>query len=230
MDCYIERLNQAFSNWNGEKTPDAWQIALDEVEKELNTKIDATNTEVNITNTEVNILVNQGSKNALEVVDFRVGSSHDPGPVTNRGITYTLNSDGTVTANGTWSDTGTTASSCQIWANVARSGNYIFTCGDHSATVQVDPDSLYDCFMGPQTSPYNTVIRDFYSPIETVGNTAYLEAGVPYRLTIRVHAGVTLDNEIFKPMLRLVDIKDSTFVPYAPTNRELYELIKSYHS
>lgn len=175
---------------------------------------------------QVGIIGLQGAKNALHVIDFRSGTSHIPGPVTNRGVTYTINDDGTVTADGTSDPEDSSASSCQIWCEVARSGNYTFTCGENSATVSVDPDSLYDCFLGTQVgSAYTTLIRDFYSDEEQVKNTAYLEAGVPYRLNIRVHVGKTVDNEVFKPMLRLVDVTDETFTPYAPTNRELYEMI-----
>lgn len=141
-------------------------------------------------------------------------------------MTYTINADGTVTADGTSDPEDSSASSCQIWCEVARSGNYTFTCGENSATVSVDPDSLYDCFLGTQIgSEYTTLIRDFYSDGEPVKNTAYLEAGVPYRLNIRVHVGKTVDNEAFKPMLRPAALTDTEYVPYAPTNRELYEMI-----
>lgn len=179
----------------------------------------------------IDALANVGAKNALHVIDFRSGTSHIPGPVTNRGVTYTINADGTVTADGTSDPEDSSASSCQIWCEVARSGNYTFTCGANSATVSVDPDSLYDCFLGTQIgSEYTTLIRDFYSDGEPVKNTAYLEAGVPYRLNIRVHVGKTVDNEVFKPMLRPAALTDTEYVPYAPTNRELYEMILAMHN
>jgi hypothetical protein len=47
---------------------------------------------------------------------------------------------------------------------------------------------------------------------------------------IRVGSGTTIDNLTIKPMLRYASITDSTFVPYAPTNRELYEMILALQS
>jgi len=37
--------------------------------------------------------------------------------------------------------------------------------------------------------------------------------------------GVTVSGETWHPMIRRAEIEDDTFVPYAPSNRELYEMI-----
>lgn len=45
-----------------------------------------------------------------------------------------------------------------------------------------------------------------------------------------IYANQTVSNLIIKPMIRNAAIEDDTFVPYAPTNRELYEMILSLQS
>ncbi len=196
MDCYFERLNQAFSNWNGEKTPDAWQIALDE------------------TNKQVDILVNQGAKNALEIDAFYNS--------TGSGYTQTWNqSAGTIDVSGTL----TAAATIRYYIDIKRPGTYVFSCGDQSNHPDVDPTSPYYCSISKSGTTY---CRDYEYEVSGVNNIATFTETGRYLLQIVLRADNTIDTT-FKPMLRLVDIKDSTFEPYAPTNRELYELIKSYH-
>lgn len=47
---------------------------------------------------------------------------------------------------------------------------------------------------------------------------------------IVICANQTVSNLVFKPMIRPSEITDDTFVPYAPTNRELYEMIIALQS
>lgn len=49
-------------------------------------------------------------------------------------------------------------------------------------------------------------------------------------MAILVRAGAVMDNVVFKPMLRDASIEDNTYQPYAPTNRELYEMILALQS
>ena len=44
-------------------------------------------------------------------------------------------------------------------------------------------------------------------------------------ITVRPEAAIPEDGIIIYPMIRRSEIADNTFVPYAPTNRELYEMI-----
>ena len=46
-----------------------------------------------------------------------------------------------------------------------------------------------------------------------------------YVLLVRFPTDIPLGTYIFKPMLREASIEDDTFVPYAPTNHDLYEMI-----
>ena len=49
-------------------------------------------------------------------------------------------------------------------------------------------------------------------------------AGYPW-IRLFIKNGSTFDNETFYPMLRPADLKDDTYVPYAPSNYELYRMI-----
>ena len=44
------------------------------------------------------------------------------------------------------------------------------------------------------------------------------------RLHVYLYADTVYDTNVY-PMIRRAEITDSTYVPYAPTNRELYEMI-----
>lgn len=48
-------------------------------------------------------------------------------------------------------------------------------------------------------------------------------------ITVVSTAVIPDDGIIVYPMIRNAKITDGTYTPYAPTNRELYEMIKSYH-
>lgn len=66
----------------------------------------------------------------------------------------------------------------------------------------------------------------------TINNTTAGKADRQFTLSaaanqIRFYTGVA--NTVTKLMIRPAAITDSTFQPYAPTNRQLYELIKQYH-
>lgn len=56
--------------------------------------------------------------------------------------------------------------------------------------------------------------------------TSELKAQYPYICwRLAIDANASFSNQIVKPMIWNAEIKDSTFQPYAPTNRELYEMI-----
>ena len=87
-------------------------------------------------------------------------------------------------------------------------------CGENSGGASYP----YDCYLhNPATS--STAIRDYGAE-----QTKQLAAGT-YRLDIRIRAGVSNFDKTFKPMLRPAVLTDTEYVPYAPTNRALYEMI-----
>lgn len=71
------------------------------------------------------------------------------------------------------------------------------------------------------------VTRQIYNTEQTLtveSDTARFD----FSCVVRV-SGETLSGETWYPMIRPAEITDSTYQPYAPTNRQLYELIKQYH-
>ena len=159
---------------------------------------------------QVGIIGTQGAKNALEIESFYNQSGAE--------ITHTWNeSSGTIEVSGTIE----TSAMIRYYVNVTRPGTYIFSCGDESNHIDVDPDSSYYCGISKSGTTY---CRDYEHMVQGVNNIATFTETGRYLLQISLRAGNTI-NTVFKPMLRLVEITDNTFTPYAPTNRELYEMI-----
>ena len=114
------------------------------------------------------------------------------------GVTFTVNSDGTITANGTATNriiflVGT--------AYISQTRNYTYT-GTPS---------------GGASSTYSMNYRNsnVYKTVETGnGITTQFEGGKTYEAVIDIRSGVTVSNLTFYPMLRYADITDSTYEPY----------------
>ena len=151
---------------------------------------------------EIGDVANAGAKNILR---FTAKTE------TVGGVTFTVNADGSVTLNGTKTNNDWFYLSV---GNELKKGTYIISSGlpaqnDYSVRLLVSTqDSLGSAIMvcaeQQQTKQY-TLDQDY--------------SGLYY--AIRVSSGTTIDNLTIKPMLRLASITDSTFVPYAKTNREL---------
>lgn len=152
----------------------------------------------------------QGAKNLLQIT----ASSQ-----TIKGVTFTVNDDQTVTVNGT--NDGTGASTFVIVPNAQAitipDGNYILS-GCPTGGGESAPFDLRWYMYSPGKSAYDS------------GNGASIEKsgnGTGSNIAIVVKTGQTAHNITFKPMIRRAEITDSTYVPYAPTNRELYELCET---
>ena len=151
-----------------------------------------------------------GAKNLLKIT----ASSQ-----TIKGVTFTVNDDQTVTVNGT--NDGTGASTFVIVPNAQAitipDGNYILS-GCPTGGGESVPFDLRWYMYSPGKSAYDS------------GNGASIEKsgnGTGSNIAIVVKTGQTAHNITFKPMIRRAEITDSTYVPYAPTNRELYELCET---
>ncbi|MBO5163248.1 MAG: phage tail protein [Ruminococcus sp.] len=82
----------------------------------------------------------------------------------------------------------------------------------------------YRMFMQDRTTAYSALA------VNEGGDTAPFTidtAATHFRIVFPIYAGQTLNDIKVKPMLRFASVKDSTFVPYVPTNGELYEMLKS---
>ena len=152
--------------------------------------------------TETNVIANFGAKNVLLVT----GTAS-----TVNSVAYTVNEDGTITANGQ-------ASSYADW--------YV------NSSLHLEPGTykLTGCPAGGNnSSTYKLQIQGVgYDTGD--GFTFTVASARNVNVYIRVWSGYNASNLVFKPMIRRAEITDDTFQPYAPTNRELYEMILALQS
>lgn len=157
--------------------------------------------------TEIGVVAAQGAKNLLKNV--RTTTTH-------RGITFTVNEDGSVTASGTNDGTGASLFNINAQTSLALpSGDYILT-GCPAG--------------GSETGYFMDVTRTSGSSLEDTGSGVGFTVGGTYTVNefrIVISRNITVDNLTFYPMIRRAEITDDSYAPYAPTNRELYEKIES---
>ena len=122
------------------------------------------------------------------------------------GITYTINSDGTVIANGT----ATNLSTFHLISNTTltlSAGTYILSgCPENGS------DNTYrlDINDGASIPEAGGQVKDFGS-----GKTFTLSENLTLtNVRIRIASGTTINNLVFKPMIRLSSITDDTYEPY----------------
>lgn len=157
-------------------------------------------TEIATVQSEVDIVVDNSVKN-----EFRTTIS-DIVPASTGDFGLVVNSDGSFTTSGS-------KSSAQFLTigtfTPKKSGNYKLSSG---IAQDVDTHCLY------------IKIGSTYYWARATGITIPMEAGTTYTVTLKIAAGYQ-NAETYYPMIRSEKISDSTFQPYSPTNRELYEMI-----
>lgn len=129
------------------------------------------------------------------------------------GITWTDNGDGTVTANGT--ATANSSFYCKSRASEKKYNlpidNYIL-----SGCPSGGSSSTYELQLGRsnESGAYVDIGREYGSgfEFEITKDTAEL----PLQVLMQIKSGVTVDNLVFKPMIRLANNKDDSYKPYAP--------------
>ena len=124
--------------------------------------------------------------------------------VTASGVTFTVNEDGTITANGT----AVTNAACYIFGNASTYvdigvpvGNYVLNGGISEGCKIFAVRNR-----NGTTATFNTDLTD---------TAIDIEEGDTFRIFARVNRDVTVNNDKFKPMLRLATEPDSTFEPYS---------------
>lgn len=130
---------------------------------------------------------------------------------------FTVNADGTVTANG---QPESTASLFLLGSGVAFVPN-IYKGMILNGCPTGGSDSTY-CINVVTSNDGSTnldTIRDTGDGI-TIPDVNYI------KVFIRIQASYSVSNKLFKPMLRLASDPDDTYVPYAMTNKELTEKVK----
>lgn len=130
------------------------------------------------------------------------------------GITFTVNSDGSVTANGT-----ATSTSYIILISSFNlvGGKYILS--DEANSTDGNVQIILDTPDGSQrfAACYGATREKKFTL-----NQAYT-----LRSFIWIGSGITVDNVTFKPMIRLASDTDSTYQPYALTNQQITPYIQA---
>lgn len=134
-------------------------------------------------------------------------------------VTFTVNKDGTVKANGT--------ASAATWFKIADNltlpaGKYVISggevvSGNVNVRVVLSPEQLAASIIADSNGASYT----FTLNSETTAN-----------VYVRMSTGRTANNVLVKPMICTKDMWDISqeYVPFTPTNRELYEMILALQS
>ena len=127
--------------------------------------------------------------------------------LTMNGVTWTDNGDGTITANGT-----ATADSFYFCRN--REGNPL--------TMQKGNYILNGCANGGSNETYyiymiNASTLNQIATDKGEGYKLQLDGVTNVGITCIVKSGTTVNNLVFKPMLRYASIEDDTYEPYVPS-------------
>ena len=119
---------------------------------------------------------------------------------TKNGVTLVKNNDGTITANGT----ATAQTEILISSVKLSAGNYLGSIG---VTGSV---STYYARLGEGTTSQSPFIAN----IGTGDNAFSLTESKTIGAVLIIRSGQTLNNVIFKPMIRLASITDNSYVPH----------------
>ena len=127
-----------------------------------------------------------------------------------RGMTFTVNKDGSVTANGTATATADISISTK---SPILNGDYTLTCcpAGGSADSYRAIARIYDS----EDNPLTATLIDTGEGLTVTGfDDSYIN------VIIRISSGVTAENLTFRPMLRCAEIIDGTYEPYKPSVEE----------
>lgn len=213
----------SYDNTDSGLTATNVQDAIDEI-KDLDDMQDRALAELSEENDnqqlEIDYAINTGSKNIL--TPTLTSES------TKEGVTCTPNPDGTFTLNGTFP---TTSSQTNTYFTVVNNTKLQELSDKYGATGVI-------CSGGSDIGHSQGRLR-FYK-IDTDANTYDSSAtnkeialtlsdnmDSSANISIVVYRGQTFNNVVIKPMIRYEEIKSTAFEPYAPTNRELYELCET---
>lgn len=140
------------------------------------------------------IQVKDIGKNLLNILENYYAGQQ----VINNGITYTINGDGTVTANGTATD---------------KSG-IIYYSTNYNKKLQKGTYTLSGS-VGGASSTYRIIFGDYEKEYHSIdgGTTFTLSDDTYYYITIRIYKGTTVNNLVFKPMIEK-GTQATTYEPY----------------
>lgn len=147
-------------------------------------------------------IVGWGNKNLLP---------NNASSITTNGITFTVNDDGSVTANGT-----ATGSNAQliIYLPSNLSGNYLFSSGLQPAGSDTTYDaSIWDYTSNARTKKWDGTTNGNLS-FDSSFNETKIVAGHSTALIWRVRSGKTVNNVVLNPMICRATETDTTYEPY----------------
>lgn len=159
-------------------------------------------------------IIDSGPKNRLTFKDLDMIKSQNSGGTWTgnvyefRGVTYTVNSDFTVSANGT-----------------ATGGNANLILSPRGGfSIEQGEWILSGCPAGGSSSTYNIAIAGTASD---TGNTAEFTSCSSVLTRIYVIDGTTVNNLMFKPMVcsKAAWNISQAYQPYRPTYQEMYDMI-----
>lgn len=171
--------------------------------------------------TTLNFLANNTVKN---IINTSVTS------FTHRGITYTVGNDGKISINGTL-DSRYDGSYCWVIGGVQGYNNDTpysqqvpIPKGVYALTMSGGSASTYYAILGYRNAENgNRIVKYIYDgevTFEIMYDTGRYDLAI-YCVTTQANYSATADL-----MLRPVSIADSSYRPYAPTNKELYDLVR----
>lgn len=186
------------------------------------------------------VMGQNGAKNAfpLDLEAIKNTSGNTSGTwsgdaYTINGITYTFNGDGTITGNGTASanarimlisDNGGGKSPCFLKPNT----DYILSCENIMSIGGNNAGAILGINEWDGTQYVSSpTVGDYTGVNELEFTTKSSAIAKSMRALLEVKNRVTLNNFVFKPMVRDARDIDPTYQPYAMTNRKLTEELKN---
>ena len=134
------------------------------------------------------------------------------------GITFTVNADGSVTANGT----------------ATAKTDFVSFVGAPAEAMYYAKLKLSGCPLNGSAETYRMFIQDLTSGYVNLGVDTGNGASVTInrsvtqiRCFITIYEGYTAENLTFYPMLRYEDIADGTYEPYKPSVEERLATLES---
>lgn len=200
---------KALADGNGNNIPNTYQVKLSSAQLlAVNSGIDSEKVEQIATLTNSNIeLVNNGPKNKF---------SWSASDRTHNGVTFTVNGDGTITANGTNNGSGNSFISIKIMSaqEIGEFANYILSgapSNDIGAYLSLEE----------RGGSYTTYVRDRGSGV------VIPEIITEVNVYIVIPKNAVADNILFKPMICSESDWNISkeFQPYRPSYQELYEMV-----
>ena len=135
--------------------------------------------------------------------------------ITNHDVTYTVNANKSISLSGTASDNSSRDLNSYTGAQLKAMGSSLILSGGVSSNI-------YVCV---RLSNWTMIARSNGEDVQF--NTSSLEDATSYIVTCGVNNGTNTNGNTVYPMLRLTTDTDSTYQPYAMTNRELTDVVQN---